>query len=57
MGVYSKYVLPSLVHHTCRTKPSMRQRAKVVPLARGRVLEIVLRDRAIPAASSEPDQG
>ncbi len=40
MGLYSKYVLPGLVHLTCRTKSLMRQREKVIPLARGRVLEI-----------------
>ena len=40
MGVYEKYVLPKLVHWACSTKPSMRQRAKVVPMAEGRVLEI-----------------
>ncbi len=40
MGFYSKYVLPKLVHLTCSTKPNMRQREKVVPMARGRVLEI-----------------
>jgi ubiquinone/menaquinone biosynthesis C-methylase UbiE len=40
MGLYSKYVLPGLVHLTCRTKHLMRQREKVIPLARGRVLEI-----------------
>lgn len=40
MGLYSKYVLPSLVHMACSAKPSMRQREKVVPLAEGRVLEI-----------------
>ena len=40
MGVYSKFVLPKLVHIACGQKPSMRQREKVVPLARGRVLEI-----------------
>lgn len=40
MGVYSKYVLPKVVHLTCSMKPNMRQRAKVVPMARGRVLEI-----------------
>lgn len=40
MGLYKKYVLPKLVHLTCSTKPNMRQRAKVVPMAQGRVLEI-----------------
>lgn len=40
MGLYGRYVLPHLVHLTCSLKPNMRQRAKVVPLARGRVLEV-----------------
>lgn len=40
MGVYSDYVLPRLVHWTCGLKPFMRQRAKVVPLAQGCVLEV-----------------
>jgi ubiquinone/menaquinone biosynthesis C-methylase UbiE len=40
MGLYSKYLLPKVVHLACSTKPSMRQREKVVPLAKGRVLEI-----------------
>ncbi len=40
MGLYSKYILPKVVHLTCSMKPNMRQREKVVPLARGRVVEI-----------------
>ena len=40
MGLYSRYVLPRVVHLTCRSTPTMRQREKVVPRARGRVLEI-----------------
>jgi ubiquinone/menaquinone biosynthesis C-methylase UbiE len=40
MGIYSKYVLPHVVHFACGLKPNMRQREKVVPLARGEVLEI-----------------
>ncbi len=40
MGLYSRYVLPRIVHLTCSSKPTMRQREKLVPLARGRVLEI-----------------
>jgi ubiquinone/menaquinone biosynthesis C-methylase UbiE len=40
MGIYSKYVLPRIVHFTCSLKPNMRQREKVVPLATGEVLEI-----------------
>lgn len=40
MGLYSRYVLPKVVHFTCGLKPSMRQREKVVPRARGHVLEV-----------------
>lgn len=40
MGFYDYYLLPRLVHFTCGLKPAMKQRAKVVPLAAGRVLEI-----------------
>ena len=40
MGVYSKYILPRVVHFTCGQKPCMLQREKVVPLASGEVLEI-----------------
>lgn len=40
MGLYNRYVLPRLVHLACSAKPTMRQRAKVVPLATGYVLEV-----------------
>jgi hypothetical protein len=40
MGIYSKHILPKLVHSVCGQKPTMRQREKVVPLAQGQVLEI-----------------
>jgi len=40
MGLYARYILPRLVNATCGLKPAMRQRAKVVPDARGRVLEV-----------------
>ncbi len=40
MGIYGKYVLPRVVHFTCSLRPTMRQREKVVPLARGDVLEV-----------------
>jgi ubiquinone/menaquinone biosynthesis C-methylase UbiE len=40
MGIYDKYLLPKLVHLTCRQNPTMRQRQKVVPQAEGNVLEI-----------------
>lgn len=40
MGLYSKYILPRVIHITCGMRPNMRQREKVVPHARGRVLEV-----------------
>lgn len=40
MGLYSRLVLPRLVHLACSGEQVERQRAKVVPMARGRVLEI-----------------
>jgi ubiquinone/menaquinone biosynthesis C-methylase UbiE len=40
MGFYDTYLLPKLVHCVCGQNPAMKQRAKVVPLAEGLVLEI-----------------
>ncbi len=40
MGLYSRYLLPRIVHFTCGSRPAMRQRQKLVPRARGRVLEV-----------------
>ncbi len=40
MNLYEKYLLPKLIHRVCGLSPMMRQRQKIVPLARGRVLEI-----------------
>ena len=40
MGIYSPYILPKIVHHLCKHKSINGQRRKVVPFARGRVLEI-----------------
>lgn len=40
MGLYSKYILPKVIHISCGLKPNMRQREKVVPQARGCVLEV-----------------
>lgn len=40
MGLYGRYILPRVVHLACSAKPNLRQRQKLVPLARGRVLEI-----------------
>jgi len=40
MGLYTRFLLPKIVDFTCRTKPCMRQRAKIVPSALGCVLEV-----------------
>ena len=40
MGLYSKYLLPRLTHWVCGQNLTMRQREKVIPLAKGRILEI-----------------
>lgn len=40
MGFYNRFLLPKVVDLVCRSKPNMRQRAKVVPLASGNVLEV-----------------
>lgn len=40
MGLYEKYILPKITEFLCGGKPIMYQRKKVVPLAKGRVLEI-----------------
>jgi ubiquinone/menaquinone biosynthesis C-methylase UbiE len=40
MGLYNKYILPKVVDWTCKQKPNMRQREKIIPLATGKVLEI-----------------
>ena len=40
MNLYERYLLPTLVHRTCSSATTMSQRAKVVPLARGEVLEV-----------------
>jgi len=40
MGLYARYVLPRVVHLACSSNSNMRQRPKLVPLARGRVLEV-----------------
>jgi ubiquinone/menaquinone biosynthesis C-methylase UbiE len=40
MGIYKNYILPKIVDLVCSTKTVMHQRKKVVPLAKGRILEI-----------------
>lgn len=40
MSFYGKHVLPRLTHLVCNAMPVRRQREKLIPRARGRVLEI-----------------
>jgi len=40
MGLYAKYIFPAILDRVMRQEPVRRQREKVVPRARGRVLEI-----------------
>jgi ubiquinone/menaquinone biosynthesis C-methylase UbiE len=40
MNPWERFVVPNLIAKACGTKPIMKQREKVVPLAEGRVLEL-----------------
>ena len=40
MNLYDRYLLPYLIDFACGIEPVQRQRAKIVPRAQGRVLEI-----------------
>jgi len=40
MGFYNRYILPKLINCGCAASSVSKQRAKVVPLAKGDVLEI-----------------
>lgn len=40
MGFYDTYILPRLLDAACSTPPILKQREKVVPEARGRILEV-----------------
>ena len=40
MNIYDRYVLPHVIDLACGIEPVQRQRAKLVPRAKGRVLEI-----------------
>ena len=40
MGLYDKYILPKVLHWSCKQKPNMQQRQKIIPVAFGNVLEI-----------------
>jgi len=40
LGLYDKYILPKFLNCACGSKPINYQRQKVVPLAKGKVLDI-----------------
>ena len=40
MNIYKKYILPRFLNFTCNLKPMRYQREKVVPLAKGDILEV-----------------
>lgn len=40
MGFYNRYILPLCLDKACGIGPIEKQRAKIVPLATGRVVEI-----------------
>jgi ubiquinone/menaquinone biosynthesis C-methylase UbiE len=40
MAIYRRYVLPRLLHHSMKNKEVSRTRRRVIPAARGRVLEV-----------------
>ena len=40
MNLYEKYVLPKVLNCTCGSKPIKLQRKKIIPLAKGKILEI-----------------
>lgn len=40
MGLYNRYILPKIIHWVCSQEDICSQRRKIIPLARGRVLEI-----------------
>ena len=58
MNLYDRYLLPMLVHRTCSATSTMRQRAKVVPLARGDVPEpgphLATHERGLPPGPGHP---
>jgi ubiquinone/menaquinone biosynthesis C-methylase UbiE len=40
MNIYNKFMLPRVIHWACSQKPNRLQRKKIIPKARGNVLEI-----------------
>lgn len=39
-NLYDKYILPKVTNALCASRPTMKQREKVIPLANGSVLEV-----------------
>lgn len=40
MNLYDRFILPPLINLACSSRPIVRQRSKIVPLAQGEVLEL-----------------
>jgi len=40
MSLYGKYILPKVVDLACKATPNRQQREKVIPMAKGNVLEV-----------------
>jgi SAM-dependent methyltransferase len=40
VGLYADIVLPRIVHRVCRLRPAVRQRQRLLPIARGQVIEV-----------------
>ena len=67
MGFYDRYILPRVINLACSSKPNMKQRQKIVPLAEGEVLEIGMgsglnlgfydRDKVRKVWGLEPSEG
>jgi SAM-dependent methyltransferase len=55
MGLYNRYLLPTVLHLSCATPPIAKQRQKVVPKARGIVLEVGM-GTGLNLAYYQPDQ-
>jgi len=54
-SLYDRFVLPKLLSCACSSPPMMKQRAKIVPKAQGRVLELGI-GMGLNLALYDPDQ-